>query len=88
MERFAKLFETPTTQVLYFLTTDDGSFPKVCRWMNVGGMEVGAHLCWQDDSDASFAAAEKAFEDADQASAEKLVTAMQAALAERGSNKE
>ena len=71
---FAKLFETPTTQVLIFYSRDpETNCPKIFRWLNAGGMEVGVHLEWEDESDESWSSADKAFDAQTQGVAEQLV---------------
>ncbi len=73
MERFAKIFETPTTQVLVFLTQGDEGFPKVHRSLCLNGVDIGLHLCWDDETEASWVAARAAFEAETQETAARLV---------------
>lgn len=70
---FAKLFETPTTQVLVFFGSEENTeCPKIYRWLHMNGVEVGLHISWKDDSDESFAKAQAAFDMHDQSAAERL----------------
>lgn len=74
LQKFAKLFETETTQVLIHIGRDEsGFFPKMYQWFYLEGVEVGMHLEWPSDTDESFNAANDEFEKFDQTAAEKLV---------------
>lgn len=74
---FAKLIPTETTDVLVFFSRDDETgVPKIFRWLNLNGMEVGVHLSWDDDTDESWGKAQRCFDEFDEAKAIDLVTAV------------
>jgi hypothetical protein len=77
-KQFAKIFETPFTQVVLMIGRDDETdMPKVWRWLDVDDVRIGVHLEWERDDDPSWDAAEEAFDSFTQKDAQALADACQ-----------
>jgi len=73
---FAKVFDTPLTQVLCYLTSDENGAPKVNRILELEGFgQICLNACYNQDNEEAWAKAEAYFESIDQAHAEKIVAA-------------